>query len=247
MKVAIVTSFHAEPLEQIAQCVRSVAEQELRGDHTLEHVIVVDGADPAIVGRAVLQSRMPTQKFPRVISLPVAHADFGNCARGVGALDAVARGFDAICFLDGDNWFEPAHVQTMIGLHLRAGADVCTASRTICRVDGSPMFFDKESDGVTHVDSSCFFVTRPAFHVLPFWAFVPPSHAAVGDRVFWEMVKHSPTSHAHSEARTVNYRTRYAVHYRAIGETPPPEAKENAPPPGAVLMSSVFLLLPATA
>jgi len=246
MKVAIVTSFHAEPLEQITQCVRSVAEQELHDDHTLEHVIVVDGGDPAVVGRAILQSRMPTQKFPRVISLPVAHADWGDCARGIGALDAVARGFDAICFLDGDNWIEPAHVQTMIQLHKRTGADVCTASRTICRVDGSPMFFDKESDGAAHVDANCFFFTRPAFHLLPFWAFIPLSHAVIGDRVFWEMVKHTPTSHAHSEARTVNYRSRYAVHYRAISEAPPPGAKENTPAPAtSVTLSPVFLMVPS--
>jgi glycosyltransferase involved in cell wall biosynthesis len=246
MKVAIVTPFHCEPLEQFAQCVRSVAEQELGEAHSVEHVIVADGDDPRNVVEAMRLARVPTQSFARVISLPVAHADFGDCARAVGALDAVARGFDAIGFLDGDNWIEPAHVQTMIRLHESTGADICTASRTICRVDGTPMFFDKESDGAAHVDSSCFFVTRPAFYVLPFWAFIPLSHAAVGDRVFWQIVKHTPTSHAHSAARTVNYRSRYAVHYRAIGETPPPEAKENPPPPPpGLLMSSAVLMVPS--
>lgn len=245
MKIAIVSAFYHEPLEQLGRCIRSVAEQELAAAHTLEHVIVCDGDDPRKVSEATKDARVPTQKFPRVIYCPVSHADWGDCARGIGALDAVARGFDAICFLDGDNWLEPSHVQTMIRLHEMTGADVCTASRTICRIDGSPMFFDDESDGETHVDSNCLFFTRRAFHVLPFWAFVPLSHAAVGDRVFWAMVKHAPASRAHSKARTVNYRSRYAAHYRAIGEAPPAGAKENPLVPGSVLMSSVFLLLPA--
>jgi len=246
MKVAIVSPFHHEPLEQLGHCMRSVAEQEVHDAHSVEHVIIADGDDPRKVGEAMKLAGIPTQKFPRVISLPVAHADWGDCARGIGALDAVARGFDAICFLDGDNWIEPAHVQTMIQLHKRTGADVCTASRTICRVDGSPMFFDKESDGAAHVDANCLFFARPAFHLLPFWAFIPLSHAALGDRVFWQMVKHTPTSHAHSEARTVNYRSRYAVHYRAIGEAPPPGAKDNtATPAASVTLDPVFVLVPS--
>lgn len=245
MKIAIVSPFYHEPLDQLAACIGSVARQEIADAHTLEHVIVSDGDDPRRVADATRLSRIPTQAFPRVISLPVAHADWGDCARGIGALDAVARGFDAICFLDGDNWLEPAHVQTLIRLHERTGADVCTASRTICRVDGSPMFFDEENDGAAHVDANCFFVTRPAFHLLPFWAFIPMLAATYGDRVFWQIVKNTPTSLAHSEARTVNYRSRYAVHYRAIGETPPPDAKESAVPGPAVLLSPVFLLVPS--
>jgi glycosyltransferase involved in cell wall biosynthesis len=246
MKVAIVSPFHHEPLEQLGHCMRSVAEQGVHDAHSVEHVIVADGDDPRKVGEAMKLARIPTQKFPRVISLPVAHADWGNCARAVGALDAVSRGFDAVAFLDGDNWIEPAHVQTMIALHVVTGAKVCTASRTICRLNGSPMFFDGESDGARHVDTNCLFITRGAFHVLPFWAFVPASHAAVGDRVFWQVIKLArDMTHAHSGARTVNYRTRYAAHYRAIDEAPPPEAKENAPTPAGIMFDSVVLLVPS--
>jgi hypothetical protein len=249
MKVAIVTPFHAEPLIQLAHCIRSVGQQEQGLEHfQLEHVLVADGGDVGLAVDAMKVSGIPTVCFPRVLSLPVAHADFGNCARAVGALDAVARGFDAVGFLDADNWIERAHVERMVALHRATGAPICTASRMICRVNGSPMFADKESDGDLHTDTSCLFVTREAFRLLPFWAFIPRSAAAIGDRVFWTMVRNSHgLERAHCRLRTVNYRTRYAVHYRAINEEPPPEAKENPPPPGGVMLQPVLLRVPGPA
>lgn len=257
MKIAIVTPFHSEPVEQLARNMRSVHEQEggpfsgVVGHPapsfltTVEHLIVSDGADLGRAVEAMKLASLPTQNYPRVISLPVAHADWGNCARAVGALDAVARGFDAIGFLDGDNWLDRGHIATMVALHDATGAAVCTTSRMICRVDGTAMFVDQENDGDRHVDSNCFFFTRAAFYLLPFWAFVPPSHAAIGDRVFWQIVKRAPgLVHSHSLARTVKYRTRYAVHYRATGEQPPPEAKEAPPAPAGIVLQPRTLLLP---
>jgi glycosyltransferase involved in cell wall biosynthesis len=250
MKIAIVTPFHREPVGQLAQCMRSVHDQRPPpwGPERLEieHVLVGDGGDPRLAIEAMKLSRVPTQSFPRVISLPVAHRDWGNCARAVGALDAVARGFDAIGFLDGDNWLEPSHVASLLDLHASTGALVCTTSRTICRVDGSPMYPDAESDGDRHVDTNCFFFLRGSFYALPFWGFVPESHAMVGDRVFWQMLKRSPgLTHAHNPRSTVNYRTRYAVHYRRIDEQPPAEAKENAPAPTTgITLTPRTLLVP---
>lgn len=247
MKVAIVTPFHSEPLLQLAQCVRTVGQQEQGLEHfELEHILVSDGGDVALAVEAMKCSGLPTQKYPRVISLPVAHRDFGNCARAAGALDAVSRGFDAIGFLDADNWLDLSHVERMVALHNTSGAPICTATRLICRVDGSTMYQDKESNGETHVDTNCLFIMRAAFWLLPFWAFVPTSMSAVGDRVFWSMIKNSPQlERAHCRRSTVHYRTRYAVHYRALNEEPPAQAKENAPPvTGGVMLQPVRLLVP---
>lgn len=248
MKVAIVTPFHAEPLLQLTQCVRTVGQQEQGLEQfELEHILVADGGDVGLAVEAMKCSGLPTQRYPRVISLPVAHRDFGNCARAAGALDAVSRGFDAIGFLDADNWLDLSHVERMVALHKTSGAPICTATRLICRVDGSSMYRCEESDGEKHVDTSCLFVTRAAFWLLPFWAFVPPSLSATGDRIFWSMVKSSPQlERAHCRRSTVHYRSRYAVHYRAIGEEPPPEAKDNLPPPasGGIMLQPVRLLVP---
>jgi hypothetical protein len=245
MKVAIVTPFHGESVEVLAQNMRSVYDQVHTKRHTIEQVIVADGDDPGRAVEAMDVARLPTRAFPYLISLPVAHRDWGDCARAVGALDAVARGCDAIAFLDGDNWFAALHVSTMIELHESRGVPICTAGRMICRVDGSQMFPDLESDGEAHVDANCLFVTREAFYLLPIWAFVPLSHAAAGDRVFWQIVKSAPgIAYAHSSAPTVNYRSRYAVHYRKLGEPPPPEAKENPPHPRGIVLQPRTLLLP---
>lgn len=247
MRVAIVTPFHAETVVQLMHCIRSVANQFLDSSHTCEHVLVADGTDPRVAAEAMQLLPIATARFPKIIVLPVAHADFGNCARAVGALDAISRGFDAIGFLDGDNWLEPTHVAAMLDLHMATGAPVCTARRTICRVDGTRMYEDGESDGVSHVDTNCLFLTREAFYLLPLWAQIPRSHAAFGDRVFWYATIHAPLERAHSRRCTVNYRSRYAAHYRAIPEEPPPQAKENAPlPEKNILLRPITLLVPGT-
>jgi len=249
MRVAIVTPFHAESVVQLMHCIRSVAEQFLDSSHTCEHVLVADGTDPRIAAEAMRMLPIPTRLFPKVIVLPVAHADAGNCARAVGAIDAVSRGVDAVGFLDGDNWIEPMHVASMLDLHMTTGAPICTARRMICRVDGSPMFEDLESDGEKHVDTNCLFLTREAFYLLPLWGLIPSSHAAVGDRVFWYSVINAPAlERAHSKRCTVNYRSRWATHYRRLKEEPPPEAKENVPLPSrSISLRPVTLLVPGAA
>lgn len=83
----------------------------------------------------------------------------------------------------------------------------------------------RESDGARHVDTSCFFLTRLAFGVLPVWTMMPKELAAACDRVFWHSVLAKGFSRAHCVEPTVAFRTQYEVHYMACGERPPPGVK----------------------
>jgi len=211
VKVAIVVPFHREAAEWLRVCFQSVLDQV----HPAELIAVGDGAKPNVLA-----------PFYKLIELPQAHGDFGNAARAIGAMEAIASGFDAVAFLDADNWFSPLHVQEMLRLHCETGAVVCTAGQSIARVDGTPFNLKSESDGDKHADTSTIFVTREAFPLLANWALIPPELAAVGDRVWWLLAKASGYKRAHSELETVFYRNRHAAQYRALGEVPPAGTKE---------------------
>jgi hypothetical protein len=138
------------------------------------------------------------------------------------------QGFDAVAYLDADNWYYPNHIETMVQLQQQTGADVCTATRSLHRPDGSLMFIDEhESDGKKFVDTSCYFLNRSAFRVLPVWAMMPQQLALICDTVFWQAIQARQFRLAHHPQPTVAFRTTYQVHYQLIGEPPPAGSKTN--------------------
>jgi hypothetical protein len=159
------------------------------------------------------------------VVLPRAHADYGNTPRAIGSLLAHGEGYDAIAYLDADNWLYPEHVAAMVALHDQSGAPVCTATRTIHRVDGSLMFVDTESDGIKHADTNCLFFTREMFRLLPLWSMMPRELAPHCDRLIWSAIIGRDVDRGHCSTPTVAYRTMHRVHYERVGETPPPGAR----------------------
>lgn len=218
-RVAVITPYYREAPEVLQQCMNSVAEQT----YSCTHFLVADGHPQDFAGNTDVEH----------IVLPRAHQDCGNVARAIGSLSAVGQGFDAIAYLDADNWYQPHHIDSLVALHRSSGAIVCTASRTIHRMDGSLMFEDLESDGRQHVDTNCIFLTRSAFRVISAWALMPRQFGAVGDRLVWGIIRGHQYPTAHHSEPTVAYRSQYHVHYEALGEAPPAEAKSNTESTGA--------------
>jgi hypothetical protein len=153
------------------------------------------------------------------------HADYGDTPRGVGAASAAASGFDAICFLDADNWYEPNHVETMRTIAGKTGAQVVTAVRRIFAADGRMLGVCNESNGVDFNDTNCYFLTRTAFPACAAWLFKDSSESIVGDKVFWNAVQNGGYVRVHSTLPTVNYVTTLAFHYEMFGETPPDDSR----------------------
>ena len=214
LRVAVVTPYYRETPQILAQCHDSVRNQT----YACTHVLVSDGHPQPQMARAEALH----------IALPRAHEDNGNTARMIGAISAINQGFDAVAFLDADNWYEPDHIARMVALHRRTQADVCTAARWIVREDGSRMFVDWECDGVAFVDTSCLWLTGPALNLIPLWGAMPRNGGPIGDRVFWRAVVNQGLPRAHDPHPSVAFRSRYRFHYEHAGETPPPDAKSIA-------------------
>ncbi len=167
----------------------------------------------------------------KLIELPVAHGDGGSAARCIGAIEAITSGFDAVAFLDGDNWYAPGHLSEMVALHKETGAPLCTGTLSIVRIDGTAWEgVHGESDGKKHADTNTIFVTREAFPLLLNWALVPAELGCICDRVWWQLAKASGYKRAHLALETVFYRNRYAQQYRLKREEVPGRSKEFVPP-----------------
>ncbi|MFT3973086.1 MAG: glycosyltransferase [Amaricoccus sp.] len=211
MKVAVITPYYKESEAVLRECHDSVLAQTVACDHFM----IADGfPNPAVDGWAVEH-----------ITLPMSHRDVGNTPRVIGALSAFSAGYDAVSFLDADNWYKPDHVANMLALQRRTGAVVCTAGRSMHRPDGSFMFIDEKNDGRTHVDSNCYFLVRPAMSVMLAWATMPKELSPISDTVYLQSIRRARLSHAHDPHISVCYRSTWASDFERIGEVPPPDAK----------------------
>jgi glycosyltransferase involved in cell wall biosynthesis len=220
MRVAVITPFYQTPRPWLEQCLDSVARQTA----PCTHFLVCDGD---VLGDAELPLGV------QVLRLPRPHGDAGNAARAVGSVSAIAQGFDALAYLDADNWYDPDHLRLLLGEQVRAGAAVCSSGRALHEPGGALLGVCPEVDGEAFADTSCLLLTRAAFGLVATWYLMPRARAAGGDRVVWQAVKDSGLPRVHLARPTVHYRTRYLAHYRHFGKEPPPGAKPDVviPPP----------------
>jgi hypothetical protein len=218
--VAVVVTCSHEPYGWLTQAVESVLSQTV----ATRPIIVCDGP---LTTEGDSSQFLAAARHADWISAAAAHGDAGDWARSAGALHAAAAGYDAVGFLDGDNWLERDHVEKMLALDV----DVATSARFICHADGRVLYVDPECSSTKHVDTSCFLLRRRAFGLLAHWALIPPALSPICDQLFWGCAKaailEGHLTHAHSPVPTVNFRSRYAAHYHALGIEPPPGSKPN--------------------
>jgi glycosyltransferase involved in cell wall biosynthesis len=217
MRVAVVTPYYKEPAEWLGRCIRSVREQTREATH----FVVADGHPQDWVDDAGV----------RHLKLDRAHGDYGNTPRALGAMLAVSEGYDAIAFLDGDNWYAPEHVQRCVEAAERhPEADYVTAMRHWARADGSVMTLRMEEDlDGSHVDTNCYFLLRGAFHTIPRWGLMPRPMAMWCDRFYLGSLRGEGLVEVPTDSKTVYYLCTWAHVYRSIGEQPPEFAKEGLP------------------
>jgi glycosyltransferase involved in cell wall biosynthesis len=213
MRVAVVTPYYKEPRAWLERCIESVRQQT----HPCEHILVSDGNPNDWIDAHEL----------RHVQLGRSHGDYGNTPRGVGALLAASESFDAVCFLDADNWYQPDHVARCAATAEATGADYVVSGRHLVREDGSIMDITVADElNAAHVDTNCFFLTFPTFHTLARWAIMPKPMSMWGDRFYLKSLRQEGLKEAHTRTRTVNYLCTWSSFYRALGETPPAFAKE---------------------
>ena len=221
LKVAVVTPYYREPTAWLRQCHESVRRQT----YPCTHIMVADGVPNADV------AGWDTLHF----ALPKNHRDYGDTPRAVGSVFAMGNGFDAIAYLDADNWFAPEHIESLIALHESTGAAICSASRYLTRIDGSIIGLCLTSNGKTFIDTSCYLFTKNALALTTRWVQMPSYAHPICDRVMFYYVQESGLPRKHSDRPTVYFRVSLPSFYKSLGEPVPPEAKGDAGPALAAL------------
>jgi glycosyltransferase involved in cell wall biosynthesis len=211
MRVAVVTPYYKESLDVLIRCRDSVKNQTYK-DTT--HIMIADGYPKAIC------KGWDVEHF----ELPYSHNDAGATPRALAAISAFSRGYDAVAFLDADNWYEPDHVECMVNTVISNNVPIAIATRRIHALDGKGLYVDNvESNGENMVDTNSMFLTAAALHLLTYWV-VDPSQRLWSDRYFWEAVKQSKLPIKRCLTPTVAYVTKWAWHYDYAGVEPPPDS-----------------------
>jgi hypothetical protein len=224
-RVLVITAYYKEERGLIERAMRSVAGQTARasGAATVDHMLVADGFPQAWIDAAPV----------RHLKLDRAHGDYGNTPRGVGSLLAISEGYDAICYCDADNWYEPNHVEVCLrAAKAVEGVDYVIAQRTMRRPDESVIPI-RDEGMKSHVDTNCFFFLPGAFHMIHHFAAIPREMSVIGDRIFYAALQHAQLKAVALKNPTVNYLCLWRPIYEAIGEVPPAEAKPAANHAGA--------------
>lgn len=214
LKVAVITPYWRTPIGWLRQCHESVRQQT----YPCTHILVADGTPEAEIDSWDAQH----------VRLPNCHADNGDTPRAIGSLEAIGQGFDAIAYLDSDNWFQPDHIESLVHLHRETDAAVCFSGRLLCRLDGSVMGYCNDTDGETFVDTSAMLFTRKAFFLAPQWGLIHPRLHPICDRVMMMWIRQHRVRRAFSRKKTLCFRTGYVGDYRSFGEEPPPGADKSA-------------------
>lgn len=210
MKVAMITPYYKESTAQLRRCHDSVRAQTV----PVAHIMVADGEPHPWCDKQDVEH----------IKLPKSHGDAGATPRALGAISAFSRGYDAIGFIDADNWIEPDHVDNMIAVLKSTDAAVAVATRTIHALDGKPLYVDTwESNGRDFTDTNCLFLTKSTLHLMSGWV-TDDSLKLWSDRVFWNTVLKSKLPIASCTKPTVAYVTKWAAHYVNAGVEPSPDS-----------------------
>lgn len=213
MRVAVITPYAQESSGMLAQCCASVRAQT----HPCTHILVADGSPSAEVARW-------TQEH---IVLPCAHRDYGNTPRGIGSIAAWNRGFDAVAYLDADNWYDPGHIASLVELCRGGRLLAAFSDRHVVLEDGSLLGVPDPTDASReHVDTSCMFFTAAAAFVTTVWAMMDPPLAPIGDRIIFSMVRLRGLAHGWTGRKTVYFRSRYAYHHALAGRPAPADPHE---------------------
>lgn len=208
-RIAVVTPYWREDEVTLRRCIDSVAQQTLAADHLL----IADG----------MPQRWVDDVGVRHIILDRNHGDWGNVARGTGAVLAAGEAYDAIAMLDADNAFDPDHLALCMAAAQGRRAAMVAARRRFVLPDGTPVDAD-DTPGL--VDTNVMLLLPRVYPLLSRWTLIPKDMSGVGDRIFHAAVVAQRLRIVTTDRPSVTYTSRVAAHYRAAGRTPPADARD---------------------
>jgi hypothetical protein len=209
MKIAVVTPYYQEDIGSIYRCYNSAVSIQ----HGVTHILVSDGHK--------VYSEINSWSRAQHMVLSANHADAGATPRALAAMSAFSQEFDAVAFLDADNFYEPDHIDAMVAAHQQQQVDVVAATRNICTTKGQFLYVDRiESTGIDFCDTNCMFLTRKTLPYLFNWI-VDSKLRLWSDRLFWQSLRNNNLKIGYCIRPTVNYCSRWAWHYQQAGVEPP--------------------------
>lgn len=206
-RVAVVTPYFRIDPEKFRRCCESVAAQTWKCDH----IVVADG-EP--------------QDLPQGLNLihlvlPANVGNTGATPRGLGGVYAIAQGYDAVAFLDADNWYDPGHIEGAVRALESQQLDVVYARRHLVFPDGEVLPQEDEQDaGATHVDTNCFVISRRAAFLLGTWALYPKEFGSGEDRYIKVVADAMHLRTGLLRQKSVWYETNWDRHYQMANKTP---------------------------
>jgi len=207
-RVAVITPYYKEPLAQLRQCHDSVLAQS----EPCLHVLVADGH----------RRRRINHWRAEHVRLPRSHGDIGSTPRLIGSYHAIGLGVDAVAFLDGDNWYGPDHIASLLAEMDEHQADFVSSSRTLCRLDGTVMGPCPLTDPERFIDTNAMLFGRGSLHLLHQWVLMPPYCHLIGDRIMLHHLKQSGVQRRHLNQGSVFYRCAKEGLYLQLQQSVPP-------------------------
>lgn len=209
----MITPYYNEDSNTINRCIDSVAEQT----YEAKHFLVADGKKQETFSRPGIEHLVLSQ----------SHHDYGNTPRCIGALSAMNQGYNAIYFLDADNWYHQNHIEEAIKVKLDKIETCMVASmRQIFLPDSTEVPSDHDELKLEHVDTSCMALFEEAFSVIPLWATMTPELSIIGDRIIYNAMKLRGFNIEFTHMKTVNYSSNYKYHFERVGLIPPLDSYE---------------------
>lgn len=213
-RVAVITPVFRPNLEWLNKCIDSVLTQSL----PCTHFLVLDGeADLSSVTR---HSRL------KIITLPDSHHDYGDTPRAIGSISAFRQGFEAVAWLDCDNWFEPNHIESLLELQNKTKVSICASSRKLFEQNETFLGLCPES-GKNFIDTNCYLIMESEKALCSLWWLMDEDSHRIGDRILLNYLASRNIPVAESGLTTLCYRTNFEAHFRYFGKEPPVGAKSG--------------------
>jgi len=213
MKIAVITAYCSDDFAYIDRCIRSVRDQSTQATH----FVVADGCDVPLSNAQLAGVN--------ILRIPIRHHDYGNTPRFVGSHLAIEKGFEAIAFLDADNWYHTDHLSSLVSLHRSTDALIGASQRIICAVDGTPIGLCLLSGTPIFADTSCMMFFRNATHFGRLWGEIPSDFHAIGDRILWKSIIDEGASQFFTARPTIGYTAKHRSFYERAGIASPPSMR----------------------
>ncbi len=206
-RVAIVTPYYRIEPEKLQRCCESVATQTWPCDHFL----VADGEPQTL----------PTGLNLTHVVLPFNVGNTGATPRALGAQLAMVQGYDAVAFLDADNWFDASHIEQAVTAMEAENADVVFARRHLVFADGEVLQANDPQDVMDgHVDTNCYVLSKRVAYLLGLWALYPREFGSGEDRYIKKIMDAHKVRAVRLPEKTVWYETHWGRHYKMANKKP---------------------------